>query len=126
MGVAFEAPGPFRNLPEDRGFGHSFCTYSWSRIPARDRSLVSSGIWYRAQAHFTVQVSLATSFFGWELFMALPNAVVWLIGISGLLYTVGVAFYLWERLPYHNTIWHAHVLVASVVLYAANVVAISA
>ncbi|MDD9922658.1 MAG: hemolysin III family protein [Boseongicola sp.] len=68
----------------------------------------------------------ATSFFGWELFMALPNAVVWLIGISGLLYTVGVAFYLWERLPYHNTIWHAHVLVASVVLYAANVVAISA
>ena len=42
-----------------------------------------------------------------------------LIIIAGLLYTAGVAFHLWERLPYQNAIWHVFVLAASAVLYGA-------
>ncbi len=45
-----------------------------------------------------------------------------LIITGGLIYTIGVIFYLWEPLPHHNTIWHAFVLVASAILYAAVVV----
>jgi hemolysin III len=56
---------------------------------------------------------------GAALFAALPAPVIALVVAGGLLYTVGVVFYLWEKLPFHNTIWHVFVLVASVVFYAA-------
>jgi hemolysin III len=56
---------------------------------------------------------------GAALFAALPGPVIALVVAGGLLYTVGVVFYLWEKLPFHNTIWHVFVLVASVVFYAA-------
>lgn len=38
---------------------------------------------------------------------------------GGVLYTVGVVFFLWEKLPYHNAIWHGFVLAASGCMYAA-------
>ncbi len=41
-----------------------------------------------------------------------PTAMVLLL-VGGVLYTVGVIFHRWERLSYHNAIWHAFVLVAS-------------
>lgn len=63
---------------------------------------------------------------GWGLFAALPGPVVALVASGGLLYTVGVIFYLWDRLPYHNTIWHLFVLVASFTIYAGLVVAVVA
>jgi hemolysin III len=42
-----------------------------------------------------------------------------LLGVGGLLYTVGVIFHVWERLPFQNAIWHGFVLVAAAVHYAA-------
>ncbi len=42
-----------------------------------------------------------------------------LIVIGGALYSVGVVFFLWERLRFHNAIWHGFVLVASFVFYSA-------
>ena len=42
-----------------------------------------------------------------------------LLGAGGLLYTAGVVFHLWERLPFQNAIWHGFVLVAAAVHYAA-------
>lgn len=50
---------------------------------------------------------------------ALSGPVVALIVTGGVLYTVGVVFYLLERLPFHYTIWHVFVLAASGVFYAA-------
>ncbi|MGP3697620.1 PAQR family membrane homeostasis protein TrhA [Rhodobacter sp. NSM] len=58
-------------------------------------------------------------FFGWPLFAALDGHVLALIAVGGILYTVGVFFFLFERLPFHTTIWHLFVLTASVVYYAA-------
>lgn len=58
-------------------------------------------------------------FFGWHVFAEVSGPVFMLIAGGGLIYTFGVIFYLWERLPYHNTIWHAMVLVASGMFYAA-------
>jgi hemolysin III len=42
-----------------------------------------------------------------------------LLGAGGLIYTAGVAFHLWERLPFQNALWHACVLAAAGVHYAA-------
>lgn len=37
------------------------------------------------------------------------GAIVWLT-VGGLLYTSGVIFYLWHRLPYNHAIWHLFVM----------------
>ena len=42
-----------------------------------------------------------------------------LLGAGGLLYSVGVVFHVWERLPFQNAIWHGFVLVAAGAHYAA-------
>jgi hemolysin III len=39
--------------------------------------------------------------------------------IGGALYTLGVIFYLNDRMPFNTTIWHAFVLVASMLFFAA-------
>ncbi len=60
-------------------------------------------------------------FMGWlvlvassELMNKLPlGGIYWLLA-GGLVYTSGVLFYLWERLPFNHAIWHIFVLVGSV------------
>jgi hemolysin III len=56
----------------------------------------------------------------WEpLMSALPGVALTLLTIGGVLYTVGVVFHLWERLPYQNAIWHGFVLSAASCHFAA-------
>jgi hemolysin III len=56
----------------------------------------------------------------WEpLMSAMPGRVLTLLVIGGVLYTIGVVFHLWERLPYQNAIWHGFVLSAAGCHYAA-------
>ncbi|MEJ0044634.1 MAG: hypothetical protein WDM81_21530 [Rhizomicrobium sp.] len=38
---------------------------------------------------------------------------------GGIVYSAGVAFYVIERIPYHKAIWHAFVLVAAAMHFAA-------
>lgn len=63
---------------------------------------------------------------GWTIVVALdplfanvPLPTIILLGVGGLIYSVGVLFHLWRRLPYHNAIWHACVLAAAVCHFAA-------
>jgi hemolysin III len=42
-----------------------------------------------------------------------------LLTAGGLAYTAGVAFYVWRRLPYHHAIWHAFVLLGSILHFFA-------
>lgn len=63
---------------------------------------------------------------GWVVLIALgplvanvPLAGVILLAIGGALYTLGVPFYVWERLPFRRAIWHGFVMVAAGVHYAA-------
>lgn len=58
-------------------------------------------------------------FAGDVFFAELSTAVITLIVVGGTLYTVGVGFFLFDRLPFHYTIWHVFVLAASMVFYAA-------
>ncbi len=61
-----------------------------------------------------------------ELAHSLPLATLVLMVLGGLVYTSGVVFYLWDRLPYHFAIWHIFVLVASFLFYAAVMVLVVA
>lgn len=63
---------------------------------------------------------------GGPLVSNLAGSVALLLLIGGSLYTVGVLFLLWERLPFHNTIWHVFVLAATAICYAAIVVELAA
>lgn len=70
---------------------------------------------------------------GWLIVVAveplsqtLSGAAMTLIVIGGGLYTIGVGFHLATKLPYHNAIWHAFVLVASACMYAAVWIGVAA
>ena len=56
---------------------------------------------------------------------ALTQATLILIIVGGCLYSIGVVFHLWNRLPYQNAIWHLFVLLASFVFYSAMIVEVS-
>lgn len=59
------------------------------------------------------------------LAQALSGAIFLLLLTGGLLYTTGVVFHLWERLPFQTAIWHAFVVAAAAVHYAAVVISIA-
>jgi len=43
----------------------------------------------------------------------LPAASLWLLVAGGLTYSVGVIFHLWEKLNFHNALWHGFVVVGA-------------
>ncbi|MFT3973561.1 MAG: hemolysin III family protein [Amaricoccus sp.] len=67
----------------------------------------------------------AGALIGGPIVEALSPTGALLILAAGLTYTLGVVFFVWERLPFHNTIWHVFVLAGSCVLYAAVLVEVS-
>ena len=50
---------------------------------------------------------------------ALDARTLGLLALGGVIYTAGVVFHLWRRLPYQNAIWHGFVLVAAGIHYLA-------
>ncbi|SFN08068.1 hemolysin III [Izhakiella capsodis] len=46
----------------------------------------------------------------YQLAMKLPPWSVWLLAIGGVIYSLGVIFYVIERIPYNHAIWHGFVL----------------
>jgi hemolysin III len=48
-----------------------------------------------------------------------PPYVFALLLTGGVVYSAGVPFHLWQKLPFHKAIWHAFVLTAAAIHYAA-------
>jgi hemolysin III len=68
---------------------------------------------------------------GWIGLIALPplldaldTPALVLLAVGGGLYTLGIVFHLWERLPFQNAIWHGFVVAAAAAHYAAVVVSV--
>jgi len=76
----------------------------------------------RASFVFYVALGWAGAAIGGPLIEGLSGPGLALIVTGGVLYTAGIVFLLWERLPHHNTIWHVFVLAATAILYAAVIV----
>ena len=89
-------------------------------------AVTGAGMRFMAPDRFKVAAVALALGMGWAglfagdaFFAGLSTAVVALIVTGGTLYTVGVGIFLFNRLPFHYTIWHVFVLAASAVFYAA-------
>ena len=47
----------------------------------------------------------------------LPGPFIYFVIVAGVLYTLGLGFYLAVKLPYHHLIWHLFVLAGSISLF---------
>jgi hemolysin III len=45
-----------------------------------------------------------------SLAATLPPVTLWLLLAGGITYSAGIVFHLWERLKFHNVLWHAFVV----------------
>lgn len=61
---------------------------------------------------------------GRTFFINIPGDVMTMILIGGVLYLLGVIFYLWEKYPYNHAVWHFFVLAAAVCHYVAILLAV--
>ena len=69
---------------------------------------------------FSILSTLMYIALGWLVVIAIKPVVgtvpagglAWLVA-GGLLYTFGVLFYVWRRIPYHHAIWHLFVMAGS-------------
>ena len=73
--------------------------------------------WRRYGRHIALPLYLGM---GWLILVAigpvwssLGGAAVGWIAAGGLAYTVGVLFYVWDRLPFNHMVWHLFVLAGS-------------
>lgn len=53
------------------------------------------------------------------LIEGLSTGGLWLLAAGGLTYSVGVIFYLWEKLPYNHAVWHVFVLAGTTLQFLA-------
>lgn len=100
--------------------GFALCAAVWAiAVLGIVHRMFFDGYWER----LVVPLYLAQS---WIVLVALdtfvlsvPPQSVTLLLIGGVIYTSGVLFHLWERLPFNRAIWHGFVLVAAVCHFAA-------
>ncbi|MGE0701470.1 MAG: hemolysin III family protein [Hyphomicrobiaceae bacterium] len=53
-----------------------------------------------------------------------PEVLV-LLAAGGIVYSIGVVFFVWESLPFHNAIWHAFVLLGTACHFGAIAIAVA-
>ena len=107
-----------------RPWGMVLCVAVWTTALA---GVVLKLAWPRRFERLGLVLYLAT---GWMLLPAigpmaagLPARVLWLLVAGGVVYSLGTAVHLARRLPFHNAIWHAMVLAAAALHFAAVAVA---
>jgi len=104
----------------------------WQRL---DAGLLAA-VWLTAGAGIVLKLGWTRRFeraaialyigLGWAGMLAvgravagLPPSALEMLLWGGGLFTAGIGFYLWERLPYHNAVWHAFVLAGAACHYLA-------
>jgi hemolysin III len=107
---------PFTLLTLKGGWGWTIFGIEWG--------LALAGIIYKVFFYTHKHRGVSTAIYlamGWlaiiaikPLLASLPTGgLIWL-GIGGLSYSLGVIFYLWDRLPFAHVIWHLFVLGGSI------------
>ncbi|MDO9374593.1 MAG: hemolysin III family protein [Ferruginibacter sp.] len=80
---------------------------------------------------FEIISTLLYVLMGWILFVdnhaffaSMPSKIIMLVAEGGVLYSIGVIFYLWHKFTYHHVIWHLFVLAAAICHYSAVLLAV--
>jgi len=111
---------PFTTLRFDGAWAISMTTIVWAlALVGAAGKLFLPGVSKKVWLIFYIAL-------GWMVVAALgpllegvPRAGLILLAVGGALYTLGVPFYVWERLPFRRAIWHGFVVAAAGVHYAA-------
>jgi len=111
---------PFTTLRFDGAWAISMTTVIWvlALIGAGGKLFlpdVSKKVWLAFYVAMGWLVLVAMG----PLIEGVPLAGIILLGIGGVLYTIGVPFYVSEKLPFRRAIWHTFVMAAAAVHYAA-------
>jgi hemolysin III len=111
---------PFTARHPASGLAISFTSFIWI---AALFGVAAKLAFPRCLDRLTVVAYLALGWIGLvalgPLTARLDPSTIDLLLAGGLLYTVGVGFHLWRKLPFQNAIWHGFVLAAAVCHYAA-------
>jgi hemolysin III len=111
---------PFLAVKMDGGWGRWLLLYVWA--------VAGLGVAVKLLRPYSFErLSVVLYLFlGWTILVAIDALLqvtslpaIVLLGAGGILYTVGVAFHLWERLPYQQPIWHSFVAAGAACHYAA-------
>ena len=81
--------------------------------------LVLPGRFDRMAVVLYVVLSWSGAMFGAPLVASFQTSTLWLLAAGGVLYSMGLLFYLWRSLRFQNAIWHAFVLLAASCHFAA-------
>ena len=111
---------PFLLVNLRGGWGWSLFAVIWG--------LAMTGILFKIWfvEHASVLSTAVYLLMGWLALVAIKpmllriplSGLLWLLA-GGVLYTVGVVFYAWKKLPYNHAIWHGFVLAGSACHYFA-------
>lgn len=113
----------------------SYTPFALVRMAAPWGSLLFAGVWAIALLGIAIKLRCGCRYEGWGIALYLSLGWIMLVataplldaisasgaallGVGALLYTVGLAFHLNTRLPFHNAIWHGLVLVAAACHYS--------
>jgi hemolysin III len=111
---------PFTTIRFDGAWAISMTTIVWTlALLGAAGKLFLPGIAKRVWLVFYIALGLMIFVAFGPLMQTVPLAGVILLSIGGLLYVAGVPFYVWEKLPFRRAIWHAFVIAAAGVHYAA-------
>jgi hemolysin III len=111
---------PFTTLRFDGAWAISMTTIVWAlALIGAAGKLFLPGLAKRIWIVFYVVMGWLVLAAMGPLVEGVPLAGVILLAIGGALYTLGVPFYVWEKLPFRRAIWHAFVIAAAGVHYAA-------
>lgn len=102
---------PIGLIPLSESGGHVLLMIEWG--------IAALGVIFKILAieRFRILSTLAYLGMGWLVVFALPtlvdelsfSALFWLVS-GGVIYSLGVIFYVWESLPFNHGIWHLFVL----------------
>lgn len=96
-------------------------------------SLAMAGILFKVWfvEHLAILSTAVYLMMGWLALLAIKpmlltvplSGLIWLVA-GGVLYTVGVVFFAWNKIPYNHAIWHGFVLAGSTCHYFAVLCAV--
>jgi hemolysin III len=117
---------PFTVIDLSGAWSWSFTSVVWSLAIVGVLLRLLHG---RLFARLSIALYLALGWFGlvaiFPLVQSLHVATLILLVVGGALYTIGIVFHLWERLPFQTAIWHLFVVAAAAVHFAAVTVSVA-